>query len=80
MISYSNVPMPSIQERVREMTEYAKSVPESRIHSNEQLTNLVYDIVKKTPECSHVEYYTFGQKNEMEKISNEITHLYYNTH
>jgi len=51
---------------VREMTEFAKTVPESRIFSESQLTNLVYDVVKK------------GGTQHMEKISTEITRLYYN--
>lgn len=55
-----------IQTRVREMMEFARSIPESRIFSESQLSNLVYDVVKK------------GGTQHMEKISTEITRLYYN--
>jgi len=57
----------SLASRVREMTVYAKTLPESRIHSDEQLANIVYDIVKKT------------SNNDMEQVSNEIRRLYYST-
>ena len=37
---------PSVETRVRIMTEYAKSIPDSHDMSESQLANLVYDVVK----------------------------------
>lgn len=51
---------PSVETRVRIMTEYAKSIPDSHDMSESQLANLVYDVVKKMTQ------------NEKEEISEQI--------
>ena len=74
-----SLPMPSIESRVHEMTVYAKTLPESRIHSDDQLANLVYDIVKKTFGYSYMGYIMVGKNYEIEQVSSEIRKLYNTT-
>ena len=66
---YSSFPMPSREDRVKELIEYSKTlvVP----FPQEELIVIVHKIVDSTPEYSLTGYHVFA--NEKGRLKNEIS-------
>ena len=65
---YSQFNMPTIEERQKNLLEYANTLDIVKVYDKILLNKIITEIVNKTPNLSFTGYSVFGQQSEKKQL------------